>query len=77
MAASSGFGASHRRSEIYTSASLLPGACAQSHRERYVFGIPFWPKAMLIVAWGNAPGKTAQDSRLAEGHIQRIQVQSL
>ena len=29
---------------------------------------------MFIVAWGNAPGKTAQDSWLAEGHIQRLQV---
>jgi hypothetical protein len=45
--------------------SSWPGATPQEHRS----SVPSWPKAKLIVAWGNAPGTPIIGSVLAEGPI--------
>ena len=37
------------------------------HREAVTSGS--WPKAIITVAWGNAPGNRSDRTRLAEGQI--------
>ena len=42
--------------------------CLSKTEVRYHNGI--WPKAIVTVAWGTAPGLDRQHDLLAEGHIQ-------